>query len=73
MSILTVAVVSSGLTWLGNYVLNSPAQAAEAIEQVKNEQSIDRQRIATLEADNKSLTNWLTRIEGKLDKVISGK
>ena len=70
LGIITVALVSSSLTWLGNYVLNSPAKTSGEIAIVKKEQSISNERISTLEADNKSLTAWLTRIENKLDRAL---
>ena len=68
-----VAVVSSGMTWLGNYLLNSPAEASAAIELVDKHISNTDQRVSSLEADNKTLKEWLTRVEGKLDLVIREK
>lgn len=56
-------LASSGLTWIGNYVLNSPAQAAEALNKTN-------ERVASLEADNKTMREWLARVESKLDVVI---
>ena len=70
IGIITVALVSSSLTWLGGYVLNSPAKTGDDIAMVVKEQSISNERISTLEADNKSLTAWLTRIENKLDRAL---
>lgn len=33
--------------------------------------SQDRSRISALETDSKNINNWMTRIEGKLDRVIA--
>ena len=35
--------------------------------------SADRERISSLEANDKNLNAWLTRIENKLDRVIENK
>lgn len=37
--VIIVAVATAGLTWLGNYVLNSPAK--EAAANIKTSQSVD--------------------------------
>lgn len=58
-------------SWAGSYIFNSPAKATAAIQIVDTKINSTNERVSSLEADNKTMKEWLTRIEGKLDKVIS--
>lgn len=72
-AIIAVALLSSGVTWVGNYVLNSPAKSAEAVKMVETELGNTNQRLSSLEAKNDNLEKWLSRIEAKLDKTLNNK
>ena len=70
MAVIGVAIISSGLTWLGNYILNSPAQAAMAIEAVKVVQIKDGNRITALETDTKTIKESQLQTQSDIKEIL---
>jgi len=66
-------VASPILAIAGSYWGNLSATEAKIHDVstvINKEISEDRQRISSLETDNKQMKEWLNRIEAKLDKAI---
>ena len=64
--IAVTSLITGAITWMGGYLLNSPRDSATAL-------AATNERVSSLEADNKTLKEWLTRVEGKLDQVIKNR
>lgn len=70
---LVSSVAFAGI-WLGNYILNAPAQTANAIEKVKEDLTViqvkDGNRITALETDTATIKASQLRTESDIKEIL---